>query len=254
MRSLNTRQLTGVLYSMGRTFDNLSSTYMATREFLRTNNPAVIGSRQDLALLQDLRDAAAWTLHHDYANGINVDYVCGINAQLTRTAAIEPGVIRTTPNIFVHTARGDYYPPVPERDEMENAIERLTSGEGTLSEASGLFAYLARMQPFGDGNKRTALLAANGLLMMRDTGRSLIVPTEDPDRSTFNDMLAAWYLEDDDTVIGWLSAWNETHQTLDDNGRPIEKETTVDDDPVAAVSDPTSIAMESFGQGQRYTR
>lgn len=46
MRSLNTRQLTGVLYSMGRTFDNLSSTYMATREFLRTNNPAVIGSRQ----------------------------------------------------------------------------------------------------------------------------------------------------------------------------------------------------------------
>lgn len=35
MRSLNTRQLTGVLYSMVHTFDNLSSTYMATQEFVR---------------------------------------------------------------------------------------------------------------------------------------------------------------------------------------------------------------------------
>ena len=137
MKSLNTRQLTGVLYSMGRTFDNLSSTYMATREFLRTNNPAVIGSRQDLALLQDLRDAAAWTLHYDYENGIDVDYVRGINAQLTRTAAIEPGTIRTTSNIFVRTARGDYYPPVPERDEMENAIERLTNGKERCPRRAG---------------------------------------------------------------------------------------------------------------------
>lgn len=249
MRSLSTRQLTGVLYSMGRTFDNLSSTYMATREFLRTNNPAVIGSRQDLALLQDLRDAASWTLHYDYENGIDVDYVCGINAQLTRTAAIEPGTIRTTSNIFVRTARGDYYPPVPERDEMEYAIGRLTNVKGTLSEASRLFAYLARVQPFGDGNKRTALLAANGLLMMRDNGQSLIVPTEDADRSTFNDMLAAWYLNDDDTVIGWLATWNENHQTLDDNGRPAEEKTDTNDDSIVGVSDPTAIAMRSREPG-----
>lgn len=249
MRSLSTRQLTGVLYSMGRTFDNLSSTYMATREFLRTNNPAVIGSRQDLALLQDLRDAASWTLHYDYENGIDVDYVCSINAQLTRTAAIEPGTIRTTSNIFVRTARGDYYPPVPERDEMEYAIGRLTNVKGTLSEASRLFAYLARVQPFGDGNKRTALLAANGLLMMRDNGQSLIVPTEDADRSTFNDMLAAWYLNDDDTVIGWLATWNENHQTLDDNGRPAEEKTDTNDDSIVGVSDPTAIAMRSREPG-----
>ena len=41
---LTTKQITGLLYSMGHTFDNLASTYIATEEFLTTNAPQVIGS------------------------------------------------------------------------------------------------------------------------------------------------------------------------------------------------------------------
>lgn len=35
---LTTKQITGLLYSMGHTFDNLASTYIATEEFLTTKD------------------------------------------------------------------------------------------------------------------------------------------------------------------------------------------------------------------------
>ncbi|MBS6345935.1 hypothetical protein [Alloscardovia omnicolens] len=48
---------------MGRTFDGLGVPFSATKEFLTTNNPSVIDSRNDLALLQDLQEAASYMLH-----------------------------------------------------------------------------------------------------------------------------------------------------------------------------------------------
>lgn len=241
MTQLSTKQLTGMLYAMGHTFDNLSSTYIATEEFLRTQNPAVLGSKQDYALLQDLQDAANWTLHYDYTQGISVEFVQQVNAHMTRTAAIEPGVLRTSSNILVHTQFGDYFPPIPQEEQIQALINRYTQNyraatseaknntQLLLHNASALFAHLAKMQPFGDGNKRTALLAANGLLFMHSNQQqkdqqlsfTLIVPTTDPDRSTFNTLLAAWYMHQDPQIIDWLTDFNLTHQELDDEGRPI---------------------------------
>lgn len=217
--ALDTRQLTGLLYSMGRTFDNLSSTYMATEEFLRTNNAGVVGSKADLALLEDLRDAARYALHHD--GELDVDFVQGINASLSRTAALEPGQLRQAQNIMVHTTSGDYIPPIPDRGRMQSSIDEANHGDGDLHSASTLFASLARMQPFGDGNKRTALLAANRLLADRGVDRALIVPTQDPERVEFNDLMGAWYVQDNPKVIDWLAEYNEGIEGLDDYGHAI---------------------------------
>ncbi len=56
-------RLIELLYSMGRTFDGLGVPFSATKEFLTTNNPSVIDSRNDLALLQDLQETASYMLH-----------------------------------------------------------------------------------------------------------------------------------------------------------------------------------------------
>lgn len=104
MAQLSAKQLTDLLYAMGHTFDNLSSTYIATEEFLRTQNPAVLGSKQDYALLQDLRDAANWTLHYDYTQGISVEYVQQINVYMTITATIKIGVIKCKRHYCITTA------------------------------------------------------------------------------------------------------------------------------------------------------
>lgn len=214
--SLSTKQLAGLLYSMGRTFDGLQSTFMATEEFLRTGNPQVVNSKADYNLLLDLRQAADYTLHYDYAREpIDLAYVKSINAQLTRTAAMEPGKLRDerTP-VMVSTPLGRYKPPVPDSATIESLIKSTVggaTGEDILEDAVRLFAGLAKMQPFGDGNKRTALLAGNGLLIAHGDRHPLTVPTSDKDRTWFNRELAAYYLNSDQTIIRHLAKWNRQH-------------------------------------------
>ena len=214
--SLSTKQLAGLLYSMGRTFDGLQSTFMATEEFLRTGNPQVVNSKADYNLLLDLRQAADYTLHYDYAREpIDLAYVKSINAQLTRTAAMEPGKLRDerTP-VMVSTPLGRYEPPVPDSAIIASLIKSTVggaTGEDILEDAVRLFAGLAKMQPFGDGNKRTALLAGNGLLIAHGDRHPLTVPTSDKDRTWFNRELAAYYLNSDQTIIRHLARWNRQH-------------------------------------------
>lgn len=214
--SLSTKQLAGLLYSMGRTFDGLQSTFMATEEFLRTGNPQVVNSKADYNLLLDLRQAADYTLHYDYAREpIDLAYVKSINAQLTRTAAMEPGKLRDerTP-VMVSTPLGRYEPPVPDSATIASLIKSTVggaTGEDILEDAVRLFAGLAKMQPFGDGNKRTALLAGNGLLIAHGDRHPLTVPTSDKDRTWFNRELAAYYLNSDQTIIRHLAKWNRQH-------------------------------------------
>ena len=73
-------------------------------------------------------------------------------------------------------------------------MEQAESSESNVFAASRLFARLARMQPFGDGNKRTAMLAANGLLIKRDSPYMLAVPVEGHDRDVFVRGLGRWYV------------------------------------------------------------
>lgn len=219
---LSTKQLAGLLYSMGRTFDGLQSTFMATEEFLRTGNPKVVNSKADYNLLLDLRQAAEHTLHYDYAHHpIDLEYVKSINAQLTRTASMEPGKLRDehTP-VMVNTPLGRYEPPTPDPEAIAALLGDTTRKEegDDLERAVRLFAGLARMQPFGDGNKRTALLAANGLLIADGNRNPLTVPTSDKDRTWFNQELAAYYLDDNQTIIGHLSAWNKQQAGREEDG------------------------------------
>ena len=214
--SLSTKQLAGLLYSMGRTFDGLQSTFMATEEFLRTGNPQVVNSKADYNLLLDLRQAADYTLHYDYAREpIDLAYVKSINAQLTRTAAMEPGKLRDERiPVMVSTPLGRYKPPVPDSATIASLIKSTVggaTGEDILEDAVRLFAGLAKMQPFGDGNKRTALLAGNGLLIAHGDRHPLTVPTSDKDRTWFNRELAAYYLNSDQTIIRHLAKWNRQH-------------------------------------------
>jgi prophage maintenance system killer protein len=200
-----------LLYAMGVTFDNLSTTRMATEEFLRTGNPDVIGSRQDYDLLLDLKAAAHYTITYDYTHQpFDLSYVQGINQQLTRTAALNPGALRTSENVAVRLIDGRrYIPPVPNSRTLENTIEKASVSNGSLEDASLLFASLAAAQPFGDGNKRTALLSANGLLLKKDRKLILTVPTESQDVRTFNQLLGQWYLGESKDVVGWLADWNK---------------------------------------------
>lgn len=131
---------------------------------------------------------------------------------------MEPGKLRDerTP-VMVNTSLGRYEPPVPDSAALASLIRSTVegaTGEDILEDAVRLFAGLAKMQPFGDGNKRSALFAGNGLLIAHGDRQPLTVPTSDKDRTWFNRELAAYYLNNDQTIIRHLATWNKQQALL----------------------------------------
>lgn len=153
--------LARLLYRMGRTFDNLTTSQLNTEEFLRTGNPAVLMSRSDEALLNDLKDASAFVLETGPDTPLDFDWAYAINAHLTKTAAMKPGRLRVDGEpVWVDTVYGRYTPGTPDPDELADIMGQAETSTTNVFAASRLFVRLARLQPFGDGNKRTAMLAA----------------------------------------------------------------------------------------------
>lgn len=78
--------------------------------------------------------------------------------------ALEWGVLRSS-QVFV----GDcHYIPPDAKDLpmiLESGIAEIKEMDNPLDRALNAFAFLSKVQPFFDGNKRTAMLMANGVLM-----------------------------------------------------------------------------------------
>ncbi|ORM02892.1 Fic family protein [Prescottella equi] len=189
--------LVGVVYTSGKVFDGLAVGRRDTENFLRSGSLAGVSSRADLALLEDLRDVVQFVIdHHDQP--IDALYVPAINAQITRSGAINPGQLRTDDQgIGVGTRYGRHTPPALTERELQQLIDSLACDDVTEN-ALDLFVELARAQPFEDGNKRTALFAANSLLI--GGGRMLVVPVDEHDpqlADTFSDLLAKAYIHED---------------------------------------------------------
>lgn len=195
-------ELAAVIYSSGKVFDGLQTGRLDTETFLRSGSIEGIASRADLALLEDLRDVAAFVLT-SAGDAIDADYVRKVNAQITRSGPLHPGELRTADqNIGVRTRHGRHTPAALTPATLQSLTETALRGPGdTVDRAIGLFIDLARAQPFEDGNKRTALFVANSLLLGSDTGVLLTIPFDEDEPSvadTFNDLLARAYLHGED--------------------------------------------------------
>lgn len=207
---LDTRRLSEVIFTAGVVFDNLRSTRLATESFLHSGDISGVTSRADLQLLEDLRDAAAVAMRIRYrGTELTSGDIKAINAAMTRSAALYPGVYRLTEDgIGVNTPYGVHMPPGIDDDGVQRLIDRvaLAGQDGSSArQAAMLFVLLAKAQPFGDGNKRTALLAANTLLQ-GETILSVPYSEYDPQlAATFNDLLARAYVCDEvDPCVNYL--------------------------------------------------
>ena len=192
--------LVRVVYSAGKVFDGLRTGRLDTEQFLATGSTKGVASRADLALLEDLRDAGQYLLDHQ-GRPVDARFVTGVNGSLTRSAALDPGRLRVDgDNIGVTTPLGVHRPAAITARGLQETISRAVRGGDPVDDAIGLFVALAKAQPFGDGNKRTGLFSANGLLLNKNVGSLLVVPFADDDPSLaarFNEALAEAYILDD---------------------------------------------------------
>src|SRR5690606_31998721 len=85
--------LAGVDYSSGKVFDGLATGRLDTESFLRSGDTAGVSSVNDLNLLNDLKAAAEFIIEHQDET-IDETFLTRVNAQLTRSASIQPGHLR----------------------------------------------------------------------------------------------------------------------------------------------------------------
>lgn len=151
---------------------------------------------------------------------VTAELACAINAAMTRSAALHPGQLRRADqSIGVRTTYGGHMPPALTMEKLralvgEDETEPFEP-DSMLAQAALLFVRLAKAQPFEDGNKRTAILAANVLL---PEGTVLVVPHDaeasDEIESAFHDLLARAYIygDDDCAAIHTVAEFMMAHQ------------------------------------------
>lgn len=202
--NLTVADLAGVVYSSGKVFDGLSTGRLDTENFLRSGNLDGVTSRHDLSLLEDLRDAAQYVIDHLGAR-VDADFVRGLNATLTRSGSIEPGQFRRADaGIGVDTVYGRHLPPAQDQATLQTVIDTALAQAAVRDQAISLFVALAKAQPFGDGNKRTALFTANAVLLGSGERVVLTVPVDAADPGVakeFNDRLARAYIHDENRPV-----------------------------------------------------
>lgn len=195
--------LAEVIYTSGKVFNALCTGRMDTEDFLRSGSIAGVASLADLALLQDLRDAAQFVIDHGNRT-IDATFVRAVNATISRSGALHPGQLRTQGQaIGVTTPYGRHTPDALTHAKLETLVSIATRGCDVIDGALELFVSLAAAQPFEDGNKRTAVFVANGLLLGANSGFVLTIPVDDDDPSlarTFDDQLAHAYIHDTEPV------------------------------------------------------
>ena len=84
----------------------------------------------------------------------------------------------------------DYIPDIPNREDVITNINEILKEENITSRSLNLMLYLMRSQIFWDGNKRTAILVANKLLISNGCG---IISVKEEDIKEFNKLLTEYY-------------------------------------------------------------
>ncbi len=195
----------------GMKMENRNITFPETKAILNgINVPRV--SIDDAYAVCRYRDAWKFVLE-TLNEPVTLDYMIHVNEIVARGEALKVGCLRNG-----SVTIGDLAPEIPTVEEVQQTIDALkTSGVSDTQRALNTFTVFVRMQPFWDGNKRTAMLLANKDLITH--GRGLLVVTE-KNGLIFNDTLSQFI--SDGRPIPFQKQLFE--QCLGGLNEPLEKE------------------------------
>lgn len=170
----------------GMVMENRNVTFPQTRTIIEgINVPGV--SLDDITAILNMRDAWRYVLS-SVDEKLDITYICKLNSFIARNEALEWGVLRYG---RVGISGTDHVPPVPVPAQTESDIHAIVCSYDSATErALELFCYITYNQLFWDGNKRTALVAANKMLISKGSG---FLTVREQDMPRFNDLLTKMY-------------------------------------------------------------
>lgn len=190
---MNNSKLAQLIYSVA-TYDGYNTSVLQTAKNLSSNKTEWrFESESDRYIFEDLLKAVVYA---SSVKELTIESLKGINAQMDskeKGQPDNPGVLRKNVSVVV----GEYYPSEKVTEEMvTNRIKSIL--DYSISSGWELYAKLAKLQAFDDGNKRTALIAANLWIgaFSDDNSDYLVIPT-DYRRARFDANLVDFYMADD---------------------------------------------------------
>ena len=146
---------------------------------------------EDINAVTDLKKAWQWV----FANvdeKISVQTLKKVNQLVGKYTVINAGIMRTEMDFMIRvpTKNGDYYLPLPPKEEViEKEISEMMETKD-LQSALELFCYIAKGQFFNNGNKRTATVFVN-LYMIQNGMGIFSIPVQK--KLEFYELLADFY-------------------------------------------------------------
>ncbi|KRM54723.1 Fic family protein [Lacticaseibacillus sharpeae] len=142
--------------------------------------------------------------------GFSTAGIIAINKQFDSPSAEQPKIPGHLRNAFYneddrigividHKSQETYVPKaIITPSDIDTIVDQFNQSPRTESDTWRLFAELAKLQAFQDGNKRTALIAANAAMGTFETGNYLVLPFNDLDRIDFTVGLMRYYIANDE--------------------------------------------------------
>ncbi|WP_295730187.1 Fic family protein [uncultured Limosilactobacillus sp.] len=185
--------------------NSYGSTVAQTKKALDSGDLRVLNKPSDMGIFKD----ALSGIKAIQKAGFSVDGIINVNKSFNHSAEEDPdlpGHLRNTMyntddniSVLVDQQGNDYYipPEVVTKQDLQLIVDQFNSSDQSKLDALRVFADLSRLQPFQDGNKRTALIAANAALDTWKDEDYLLLPLNDLDRADFTINLMRYYKAQD---------------------------------------------------------
>ena len=143
-------------------------TLLETERLLRESKTAEGKTKEEAVMLLNHKDALNFILDNpDYLQELTVSHIEDIHQLLTKDLSIDKGLRRHRVGIT-----GTNYHPLDNefqiREAMREACELINSKSNIFEKALLTLVLLSYIQPFSDGNKRTARITSNAILIAND--------------------------------------------------------------------------------------
>lgn len=190
---MDNKKLAQLIYSVAQ-YEGYNTSVLQTQKNLATHKDEwIFSTESDRYIFEDLFKAIQYASAQEK---VTVEVVKGINAQMNSKMSGQPespGELRQ--NVPIHV--GDYVPAETVTETMlQRQLEAVTGN--TIQAGWELYARLSKLQPFDDGNKRTALISANLLVgSLTDNSKEYLVIPMDFRKTKFDASLVYYYMADD---------------------------------------------------------
>ncbi len=178
--------LIGSIYNSAK-LEGANTTFPETQAILEGVN--IPGAKlSDIQIILNLRDAWSYLLENIETATIDLAFIKKLNEYISRNESLDWGNLRTG---AVGISGTNYKPSIPVEIEVLQNIAKIAAGPTTPTEkALDIFLFIVHNQIFWDGNKRTATLAANAILIKNGAG---ILSISDQNLLEFNTLLTEYY-------------------------------------------------------------